>query len=69
MSKMFQDLATATKEQKAQKMMLREQKLSVQEDRIIMMDTSNMTPEQAAYCEQRRAKIMQRRSGQSSSTQ
>ena len=50
-------------------MMMREEKLRAQEDRIIMMDTSMMTPEQVAYVEQRRADIMKRRSRQSSSSQ
>ena len=69
MSKMLQDLVTATKEEKAHKMMLREQKLTVHKDKIIMMDTSMMTLEYATYYEQRKAEIMQRRSGISSSTQ
>jgi len=50
-------------------MMMREQKLRAQEDRIMMMDTSMMSPEHAAYYEQRKIEIMQRKLGHSSSTQ
>jgi len=56
-------------EEKAQKMMMREQKLRAQEDRIMMMDTTMMSPEHAASYEQRKTEIMQRRLGHSSSTQ
>lgn len=69
MSKMFEDLVSTAKEEKIQKMMMRERKLRLYEDRIMMMDTSALTPQQQAYYKQRRAEIMQRRLGQSSSTQ
>ena len=69
MSKMFQDLVTTAKEEKAHKMMLRNQKLRAHEDKIIRTDTSTMTPEYEAYYDQRKAKIMQSRLGHSSSTQ
>lgn len=69
MSKMFQDWFSVIKEERNQKMMMRERKLMLKEDRIMMMDTSAMTPEQKTYYEQRRTEIMQRRSRQSSSTQ
>jgi len=48
---------------------MRELKLRREEDRIMMIDTSTMTLEQAAYYEQRKAEIMQRRLGHSSSHQ
>ena len=49
--------------------MMREIKLMREEERIMMIDTSTMSPEQAAYYEQRKADIIARRSGQLSSHQ
>ena len=69
MNEMFKDFIITTKQEKAQKIMMREVKLRREEDRIMMIDTSIMTPEQATYYEQRKAEIMQRRCGSSSSHQ
>jgi len=43
--------------------MMWEAKLRREKERIMTMDTSTMTPEQAAYYEQMKAEIMQRRFG------
>ena len=69
MNEMFKDYMTLAREEKAQKTMMREEKLRVQGDRIMMMDTSMLSPEHAAYYEEKRAHIMRRRSRQSSSSQ
>jgi len=69
MSEIFKDFIAVAKEEKTQKMMMREEKLRAHEDRIMMMGTSMMTPEQAAYYEQTKVDIMKRRSRQSSSSQ
>jgi len=49
MNEIFKSFITIAKEEEAQKMMMREQKLRREEDRIMMMDASIMTPEQVAY--------------------
>ena len=59
----FTKLCDKAMEEKAQKMMMREQKLRVQEDRIMMLDTSMKPPDQAAYYEQRKTEIIQTRLG------
>ena len=69
MNDMFKDFIITVKQEKAQKIMIREMKLMREEERIMMIDTSTMSPEQAAYYEQRKADIIARRSGHSSSHQ
>ena len=66
---MFKEFIITAKQDKAQKMMMREAKMRREEDRIIMIDASTMTPQQVSYYKQRKAKIMQRRYGSSSSHQ
>ena len=62
MNEMFKDYITLAREEKAQRMMMREEKLRVQENKIMIMDTSMLSPKHAAYYEERRAHIMRRRS-------
>ena len=65
MNEMFKEFMLTTKQEKAQKIMTREAKLRREDERIMMVDTSTMTPEQAAYYEQLKSEIMQRRFGSS----
>ena len=44
MSQIFKDFVKTTNKEKIHKMTMREQKLRVHEDRIMMMDTLAMTP-------------------------
>ena len=53
-------------EDKSHKKMIREEKLKLQQDRIMTMDTSSMTPDQVAYIQQRRAEILKKTLGDSS---
>ena len=65
MNEIFKEFMITTKQEKAQKIMMREAKLRREEERIMMVDTSTMTPEQAVYYEQLKSEIMQRRFGSS----
>ena len=65
MNEMFKEFIITAKQGKAQKIMMREAKLRREKERIMMMGTSTMTPEQAAYYEQMKVEIMQRRFGSS----
>jgi len=65
MNEIFKEFMITTKQEKTQKIMMREAKLRREEERIMMVDTSTMTPEQAAYYEQLKSEIMQRRFGSS----
>jgi len=49
MSQILTNFVKITKEDKAHKMMMREQKLRIHEDRIMMMDSSTITHKQVAY--------------------
>ena len=44
MNEIFKYYITLVREEKAQKMMMREEKLRAQEHRIMMMDTSMLSP-------------------------
>lgn len=46
---------------------LEEDRIQLEEDRIMAMDTSSMAPDQVAYFQMRRAHIIKRRLGESSS--
>ena len=65
MNEMFKEFMITAKQEKAQKIMMREAKLRREEERIMMMDTSIMILEQATYYEQIKGEIMQRRFGSS----
>ena len=65
MNEIFKEFMITTKQEKTQKIMMREAKLRREEERLMIVDTSTMTPEQAAYYEQLKSKIMQRRFGSS----
>ena len=45
---------------------LTQKKLKLEEDKIMMMDTSLMASDQVAYIQLRRAEILQKRLGESS---
>jgi len=68
MSQVFKEFLNKSNEDKYHKRMIREQKLRIQEDRIMMMDNSTMAQEQVAYIECKTAEILQRKLGDSSST-
>ena len=63
------DVVRIRDEELAYKLMPKEQKLRVHEDKIMMLNISRMTPKNAAYYETRKAEIKQRRSRHSSATQ
>ena len=65
MNEMFKDFMITTQQEKAQKIMRREAKIRRDDERIMMVDTSTMAPEQAAYYEHLKSEIMQRRFGSS----
>ena len=69
MNEMFKDFFITAKQEMSKKIVIREAKLRREEDRIMMIDTSIMPPQQASYYEQRQAEIMQKRYGSSSSHQ
>ena len=69
MNEIFKDFIITAKQEKTQKMMMKELKLRRAEDKIMMIDTSTMTSKQVAYYEQMKAEVMQRRLGHSSPTQ
>ena len=69
MNEMFKEFFVTTKQEMSQKILIREAKLRREEDRIMNIDTSTMPPQQASYYEQRKAEIMQKRYGSSSSHQ
>ena len=83
MTQIFKDLvtvvgekATTTKgiiclkdKEGTHKLMLQEHKVRVHDERIMMVDTSRTTPEDAAYYESRKAEIKCKRFKRSSSTE
>ena len=69
MNEMFKDFFITAQQEMSQEMMMREAKMRREEDKIMMIDTSTMPSQQASYYEQRKAKIMQKRYGSSSSHQ
>ena len=65
LNEIFKEFMIAAKQEKSQKIMMREAKLRREEERIMMVDTSTMAPEQAAYYEHLKSEIMRRRFGSS----
>ena len=69
MNEMFKEFFITAKLEMSHKIVMREAKISREEDRIMMIDTSTMPHHQASYYEQRKVEIMQKRYGSSSSPQ
>ena len=69
MNEMFKEFFVTKQQEMSQKILIREAKLRRDENQIMMIDTSTMPPQQASYYEQRKAEIMQKRYGSSSSHQ
>ena len=83
MTQIFKDLvtvvgekATTTKgiiclkdKEGTHKLMLQEHKVRVHDERIMMVDSSRMTPEDVAYYESKKSAIRCKRLGHSSSTE
>jgi len=51
-------------EDKSHKKMIREQKLKLDQDRIMIIDTSSMAPDQVTYTQLRRAEILKKKFGE-----
>ena len=62
----FLKLISQTSEDKSYKKMIREEMLKLEQDRVMMMDTSSMAPNQVAYIQLRRAEILKKELGESS---
>jgi len=67
----FLKFISQTSEDRSHKKMIREEmskldqeKLKLKEDRIMMMDTSSMAPDQVAYIQLRRVEILKKRLGE-----
>ena len=69
MNEIFKEFFITAKQEMSQKMVMREAKIRIEEDRIMMINTSTMPPQKASYYEQRKAEIMQKRYGSLSSHQ
>ena len=65
MNEMFKEFFVTKQQEMFKKILIREAKIRREEDRIMMIDTSTMPPQQASYYEQRKVEIMQKRSSSS----